>query len=78
MFGDRLGTLMRYILFAKTKTADTFSLFKTTLPTLLIAATGFAQRMTPCDLGTTIRAINLTTITAATDADLLSATGTEK
>ena len=69
---------MRYILFAKTKTADTFSLFKTALPTLLITTTGFAQGMTPGDLGAPIRAIDLPTITVATDKDLLSAAGTEK
>jgi len=78
MFGDRLGTLMRYILFAKTKTADTFSLFKAALPALLITTTGFAQGMTTCDLGAPIRAIDLTTITASTDADLLTAAGAEK
>jgi hypothetical protein len=78
MFGDRLGTLMRYILFAKTKTADTFSLFETALPTLLITTTGFAQGMTTCNLGTPIRAIDLTTITAGTDENLLSAAGAEK
>jgi hypothetical protein len=69
---------MRYILFAKTKTANTFSLFKTTLSTLLITTTGFAQGMTTRDLGAPIRAIDLTTITAGADEDLLSAAGTEK
>jgi hypothetical protein len=69
---------MRYILFAKTKTADTFSLFKTTLSTLLITTTGFAQGMTTCDFGAFIRAIDLTTITATTDEDLLSAASAEK
>jgi hypothetical protein len=69
---------MRYILFSKTKAADTFSLFKTALPTLLITTTGFAQGLTACYFGAPIRAIDLTTITVATDEDLLSAAGAEK
>ncbi|MDO9105478.1 MAG: hypothetical protein Q7U57_11005 [Methylovulum sp.] len=69
---------MRYILFAKTKTADTFSLFKTTLPALLITTAGFAQGMKTCDFGAPICAIELTTITVATDEDLLSAVGAKK
>jgi hypothetical protein len=69
---------MRYILFTNTKMADTFSLFKTTLPTLLITTSGFAQGMTTCNLGAPIRAIDLTTITVATDEDLLSAASAEK
>ncbi len=69
---------MRYILFAKTKTADAFSLFKTTLPALLITTASFAQAMATGDFGAPIRAIDLTTITVATDEDLLSAAGAEK
>jgi hypothetical protein len=69
---------MRYILFAKTKTADTFSLFKTALSTLLITTTGFTHGFAACNFGTPIRAIDLPTITAATDEDLLSAAGAEK
>jgi hypothetical protein len=69
---------MRYILFATTKTAQSFSLFKTALTALLITAARFPYGLVASDFGAPIGAIDLASVAAATDEDLLSAAGAKK